>query len=102
MSRNQAKFGQTFNFKKYIESYFNYTEMSKIEFDNVKFNNSEFLGTNLNGIDFRNSDISDVSFDASSLKGIILNMFQCREDLNHFILVFIVYRNQNSSFHRKF
>ena len=61
--------------------------MSKIEFDNVKFNNSEFLGTNLNGIDFRNSDIRDVSFDASSLKGIILNMFQCREVASVFGIV---------------
>ena len=47
-------------------------------FDNVDLQRAEFIKINLNDVDFSNSDISGVMFDLNSLKGIIVDEFQCR------------------------
>lgn len=53
------------------------TKIKNLELSEVKFINAEFLRTPLNGTDFSLSDITDVMFDLMSVKGIIVNQFQC-------------------------
>ena len=39
---------------------------------------SEFFKTKLNGVDFSSCEISNIKFDMTSLKGIIIDRFQCQ------------------------
>ena len=66
-------FSAFFDFS-FIESSF-----KNIELMDVKFNKAEFLKTLLKGVDFSSSDITDVMFDLISVKGMIVNQFQCVE-----------------------
>ena len=66
----------------FSESSFIESSFKNIELMNVKFNKAEFLKTPLNGVDFSSSDITDVMFDLMSVKGMIVNQFQCVELAN--------------------
>ena len=63
----------------FSESSFIESSLKNIELMDVKFNKAEFLKTLLNGVDFSSSDITDVMFDLVSVKGMIVNQFQCVE-----------------------
>jgi uncharacterized protein YjbI with pentapeptide repeats len=54
------------------------TEIKNIDFDKVNLNNTEFIKTKLMEVDFSNCDISHTVFDFYSLKGIIVDRFQCQ------------------------
>ena len=64
-----------------IESFIE-SKFKNLEIIGVKFNKSEFLKTSLKGVDFSSSDITDVMFDLMSVKGMIVNQFQCVELAN--------------------
>ena len=61
------------------ESSFSESSIKDIEFNNVNFTKAEFLKVNLNNIDFSNCDINSIVMDTYSLKGIIINSWQCCE-----------------------
>ena len=61
------------------ESYFTETNIKNIIFDNVKLYRTEFVKTNLKNVDFSSSDINGILFDFYSLKGIIVDRFQCQD-----------------------
>lgn len=63
----------------FTESSFIESSFKNIELMDVKFNKAEFLKTLLKGVDFSSSDITDVMFDLISVKGMIVNQFQCVE-----------------------
>lgn len=63
----------------FSESSFIESSFKNIELMDVKFNKAEFLKTLLKGVDFSSSDITDVMFDLISVKGMIVNQFQCVE-----------------------
>ena len=47
--------------------------------NSVNFIKAEFLKSNMKSVDFTSSDITDVMFDMTSVRGIVLNQFQCVE-----------------------
>ena len=53
------------------------TKIKNIKFHKCEFNGTEVMKTNFNNIDFSNSEISRAIFDLQSLKGIIINSYQC-------------------------
>jgi uncharacterized protein YjbI with pentapeptide repeats len=53
-------------------------------FDNVDLYRAEFVKINLNDVDFSNSDISGVMFDMNSLRGIVVDEFQCKSLITMF------------------
>ena len=66
----------------FSESSFVETRIKNLDLSEVKFTKAEFLKTLLNGVDFSSSDITDVMFDVMSVKGMIVNQFQCVELAN--------------------
>ena len=53
-------------------------EIKNIEFVKDNLYRTEFIKTKLNGVDLSSSDISNTIFDLYSLKGIIVDRFQCQ------------------------
>ena len=72
----------------FSESSFVETKIKNLDLSEVKFTKAEFLKTLLNGVDFSSSDITDVMFDVMSVKGMIINEFQCI-DLIHLLGVMV-------------
>lgn len=76
------KWGPVYIDSDFSESSFIESKFKNLEIIGVKFNKSEFLKTSLKGVDFSSSDITDVMFDLMSVKGMIVNQFQCVELAN--------------------
>ena len=72
----------------FSESSFIETKIKKLDLSEVKFNKTEFLKTSLKEVDFSSSDIADVMIDLMSVKGMIVNQFQCI-DLIHLLGVMV-------------
>ena len=62
-----------------ITEFLSELNIKDIELNNVNFTKAEFLKVNLNNIDFSNCDINSIVMDIYSLKGIIINSWQCCE-----------------------
>lgn len=62
----------------FCDSCFSEAEFKNVVFKEVNFSNSEFLRVYLNKIDFTDSNISGIAIDLNSLKGMIINMYQCK------------------------
>lgn len=62
----------------FCDSCFSEAEFKNVVFKEVNFSNSEFLRVHLNKIDFTDSNISGIAIDLNSLKGMIINMYQCK------------------------
>jgi len=60
------------------EASFMETDIKNIYFEKVDLNRVEFIRTKLKDIDFSDADISSTIFDLNSLKGIIIDRFQCQ------------------------
>ena len=52
-------------------------KIKNITFDNVDLTESEIIKTSLNNVDLSNCNIFNIKFDMYSLKGIIIDRFQC-------------------------
>ena len=52
-------------------------EVKNLEFNDVNLYHSEFIRTKLVDVDFSLCDISNIMFDMYSLKGIVVDRFQC-------------------------
>ena len=63
----------------FIESSFASVKIKKMSLNNVNFCKSEFLKVNMSGTDFSSCEMNDILFDIGSVKGIVLNQFQCVE-----------------------
>ena len=52
-------------------------QVKNLELEKVNFEKNEFVRTKLQGIDFSRCNISNIMFDLYSIKGIIVDKFQC-------------------------
>ena len=60
------------------DSSFNECFVKNVLFCDSNFTSSRFSNCNLDGVDFRSNDISLIVMDRYSMKGIVLDSFQCR------------------------
>lgn len=63
----------------FSESSFVDVKIKKMLLDEVNFRGAEFLNTSLKNIDFSSCIIDEVMFDLYSVKGMIVDSFQCHE-----------------------
>ena len=53
------------------------SDIKDIYFDECKLNRAEFINVNLKDVDLSSCDINGIIFDMKSLRGIIIDRFQC-------------------------
>ena len=61
------------------EASFGETIIKNLEIDNCDLASTEFIKTKLNDIDFSTCHINKTIFDYYSIKGIIVDAFQCQD-----------------------
>ncbi len=61
------------------ESFFQNVEAKNWSLNKNTFYHTEIIGTNLKDVDFTTCNINGIIFDKKSVKGIIINTFQCRD-----------------------
>ena len=63
----------------FSESSFIEVNIKNLSLYGVNFTKAEFLKSLMDGVDFSSSNITDVMFDIYSVKGIVIDRFQCYE-----------------------
>ena len=63
----------------FSESSFIEVKIKNLSLYGVNFTKAEFLKSLMDGVDFSSSNITDVMFDIYSVKGIVIDRFQCYE-----------------------